>query len=51
MSFSAEDPSVFVVGTESGLVLKCSTLSTELPLDKGDISFTYILVFCQKICM
>ena len=35
MSFSKEDPSVFVVGTESGLVLKCSTQSTELPLDKG----------------
>ena len=35
MSFSHEDESLFVVGTESGLVLKCSTLSTELPLDRG----------------
>ena len=35
MSFSHEDESTFVVGSESGLVLKCSTLSTELPLDKG----------------
>ena len=35
ISFSHEDDTVFVVGTESGLVLKCTTLSSELPLDKG----------------
>lgn len=35
LSFSKEDESVFVVGTESGLVLKCSTLSSDLPLDRG----------------
>ena len=35
LNFSTEDPNMFVVGTESGLVLKCSLLSTELPLDRG----------------
>eukprot|EP00116_Pleurobrachia_bachei_P014660 sb/3474922/ len=35
LSCSQEDPTMFVVGTESGLVLKCSTLSNELPMDKG----------------
>jgi len=35
MSFSREDSSVFVVGTESGGVMKCSTLSKEIPMDRG----------------
>lgn len=35
MSVSKEDPSVFVVGTESGGVMKCSTLSKEIPMDRG----------------